>query len=254
MSAPGRHESLADRTLWPAVLALAVLVGVFEFTEIDLGLQDQFYDFATRQWLVDRDHPVGRALFYHGPKVALGILAVSLLALIAGPADWRTRWRVARPDLGVALLTLATLPVLAGLGKQFTNVYGPSEIVRYGGDAPYVALCEAYPVEFQPVTKGHCFPAGHASGGFALMALAWLRPSRRWRIGGLALGLGAGWWMGGYQMLKGAHYLSHTVVTMLLAWIVILAWRRVLRPPKLAAGDSRCLGMHLTHVDKSTLF
>jgi membrane-associated PAP2 superfamily phosphatase len=36
--------------------------------------------------------------------------------------------------------------------------------------------------------------------------------------------------MGGYQMLKGAHYLSHTVVTMLLAWIVLLVWRRVVRP------------------------
>jgi membrane-associated PAP2 superfamily phosphatase len=30
-----------------------------------------------------------------------------------------------------------------------------------------------------------------------------------------------GWIMGLYQMLKGAHYLSHTVTTMLLAWIII---------------------------------
>jgi membrane-associated PAP2 superfamily phosphatase len=30
-------------------------------------------------------------------------------------------------------------------------------------------------------------------------------------------------------MAKGAHYLSHTVVTMLLAWWVFLLWRRLLR-------------------------
>jgi membrane-associated PAP2 superfamily phosphatase len=30
-------------------------------------------------------------------------------------------------------------------------------------------------------------------------------------------------------MFKGAHYLSHTITTMLVAWIVVLLWRRVLR-------------------------
>jgi membrane-associated PAP2 superfamily phosphatase len=30
-------------------------------------------------------------------------------------------------------------------------------------------------------------------------------------------------------MFKGAHYLSHTVTTMLVAWLVVLIWRRVLR-------------------------
>ncbi len=239
VNTPSQNESVADRTLWPALLSLALLVGVFGFTTIDLSLQDRFYDFSTGQWFVDRDNPAGRALFYHGPKIAIGILALVLVALVVGPVDWRNRWGLARPDLWVAVLTLATLPMLAGFGRQFTNVYCPSEIRRYGGEAPYVTLCEPSPADFQSATRGHCFPAGHASGGFALMALAWLRRSRRWRIGGLALGLGLGWWMGGYQMLKGAHHMSHTVVTMLLAWIVILVWRRVLRPPKLAAGDSR---------------
>jgi hypothetical protein len=31
-----------------------------------------------------------------------------------------------------------------------------------------------------------------------------------------------GWAMGFYQMLKGAHFLSHTFVTMSIAWIWIL--------------------------------
>jgi membrane-associated PAP2 superfamily phosphatase len=34
-----------------------------------------------------------------------------------------------------------------------------------------------------------------------------------------------GWIMGGYQMLKGAHYISDTLVTMLLAWIIHLVLR-----------------------------
>lgn len=219
-----------DRTLGPAALVLAGVLALFESTGLDLWVQDRFYDFAAQHWIVDAQDAAGRLLFYTGPKALIILVAVAGLALAAGPARWRERWRFARRDLWVAVLTLVSVPVLAGLGKDATNTFCPSEIRRYGGDVPYVKVFEGYPENDRPARRGRGFPAGHASGGFALLGLMWLRRSRAWRRGGLALGLGAGWAMGGYQMLKGAHYLSHTVVTMLLAWIVMLAWRRVVRP------------------------
>jgi membrane-associated PAP2 superfamily phosphatase len=220
-----------DRTLWPAVLVLAAAIGLFEFTGLDLSVQDLFYDTAAGRWLIDAADPLGRALFYTGPKVVLIIpTAVAALVLALGPARWRERLQFARRDLWVAVLTLITVPALAGIGKNTTNIFCPSEIRRYGGDVPYIRLCEPYPENDRPQRRGHCFPAGHASGGFALLGLIWLRRTRTWRLGGLALGLGMGWWMGGYQMLKGAHYLSHTVVTMFVAWILMLLWRRIVRP------------------------
>lgn len=223
-----RAPEFLDRTLWPAVLLLAGAFAIFEFTNVDLALQDHFYDFAQRRWIVDGNEPVGRAIFYNYPKIGVIATGVTLLVLALGPARWRDRLRLDRRALWVAVATLATVPALAGLGKNYTNTFCPSEVRRYGGDVPYVKVCEPYPSDDRPARRGHCFPAGHASGGFALLALAWLRPSRRARLTGLALGLGLGWWMGTYQMLKGAHYLSHTVVTMLLAWIVVLFWRRIL--------------------------
>ncbi|HWA28033.1 MAG TPA: phosphatase PAP2 family protein [Lacunisphaera sp.] len=219
-----------DRLLWPAVLALALALGVFEFTGLDLWLQDRCYNFPQQHWRVDARNALGRLVFYNGPKAVIILVAVAVLVLALAPARWRARLQFARRDLWVALLTLVAVPALAGLGKSTTNVFCPSEIRRYGGEVPYVKLCSPYPENDRPLARGHCFPAGHASGGFALLGLMWLRRTRGWKLGGLALGLGTGWWMGGYQMLKGAHYLSHTVVTMLLAWIIMLAWRRVVRP------------------------
>ncbi|RXK54458.1 phosphatase PAP2 family protein [Oleiharenicola lentus] len=219
-----------DRTLGPAVLVLAVALACFELTGTDLWLQDRFYDPGTGRWLVDAADPLGRLVFYDGPKGLIILTAVALLVLALGPARWRERWRFGRRDLWVAVLTLVSVPVLAGWGKDTTNTFCPSEIRRYGGDVPYVKVFERYPENDRPARRGRGFPAGHASGGFALLGLMWLRRSSAWRLGGLALGLGAGWWMGGYQMLKGAHFLSHTIVTMLLAWIVMLLWRRVVRP------------------------
>jgi len=219
-----------DRTLWPAVLLFAGALGLFEFTGLDLWLQDHFYDAAAHRWLVDAENPLARLVFYDGPKVLIIATAVAVLVVALGPARWRDKLRFARRDVWVALLVLITVPVLAGVGKDFTNTFCPSEIRRYGGEVRYVKLCEPYPANDRPARKGHCFPAGHASGGFALLGLMWLRRTRGWKLGGLALGLGVGWWMGGYQMLKGAHYLSHTITTMLVAWMVLFAWRRIIRP------------------------
>lgn len=225
-SSSPRHDH--RQPWWLAWASLVAALALFEFTPLDLVVQDWCYDFAAGRWVVDGNEPVGRFWFYNGPKFGVILTGVGLIALGLGPARWRVRLGFGRRAIGVAVLTLATVPALVGFGKSTTNIFFPSEIRRYGGDVPYVRLFEAHPAQAGETRRGHGFPAGHASGGFALIALAGLRPERRWRLFGWALGLGAGWWMGGYQMLKGAHYLSHTVVTMVLAWIILLAWQRIL--------------------------
>ena len=167
-----------DRLLGPAILALAGALALFEFTHLDLWLQDFFYDAAARRWVVDAENPLGRLVFYNGPKAVIILIALAVLGLALGPVRWRDRLRFARRDLWVAVLTLVTVPALAGIGKNTTNTFCPSEIRRYGGDVPYVRLCEPYPADDRPERKGHCFPAGHASGGFALLGLLWLRRTR----------------------------------------------------------------------------
>lgn len=231
MSRTRAYQGL-DRAFWPALAVLALLVIGFELTDLDLVVQDRLFDFQAGRWRVDRDDPVLRALFYTGPKLLLILGGVGLLALVLGPVRWRERFGCTHPagrlHLMVALATLATGPALVGVGKAVTNVFCPSEIRRYGGDVPYATLCGGYPEDDRPVRKGHCFPAGHASGGFALFALAGFARTRRGRGLGMGAGLLAGGSMGAYQMLKGAHYLSHTLFTLVfIAWIFLL-WRRTL--------------------------
>jgi membrane-associated PAP2 superfamily phosphatase len=38
----------------------------------------------------------------------------------------------------------------------------------------------------------------------------------------LVFALGVGWSMGLYKMIIGDHFLSHTVITMILAWLIVL--------------------------------
>lgn len=69
-------------------------------------------------------------------------------------------------------------------------------------------------------TAGHCFPGGHASSGFALLVGYFIyrttRPKRAYffLLAALILGFAMGW----AQMMRGAHFLSHTLWTGWIIW------------------------------------
>jgi len=226
------------------IAALAGLLGsalvVFETTNLDLWAQDLCYVFDAARWRVPKDWFWPRVVFYRLPKVLFGLLAAFLIAVLAvrrlrGRFGWR-------PAL-VLLLAMASVPALVGAMKKTTDIYFPSQIQRYGGREPYVKLFGTYPPRDPrkgPRKRGHGFPAGHASMGFALMALAAFGKSRAARWRGFAIGMAAGWTTGIYQTLNGAHYLSHTVVTNLLAGILVVLWIGLVRP---WGGESDCLEM-----------
>lgn len=230
--------TVVRRGWWRFLLPLAAAL-LFEFTPLDLRLQDRFY--TNGRWWVDGAEPVGRAFFYTGPKVALIAVAITLVALVCGPVRWRAAlaargWRLERKYLLLALAGAALVPITVGQLKKTSGVFCPSELLRYGATAPCLRpfsreLC----VDNTP--RGHCWPAGHASGGFALLALAPLAVSARRRALMVGLALGAGWSMGLYQVFKGAHFLSHTFVTWFIAEIfaciagAVTAW--------MAAGSGR---------------
>ena len=72
---------------------------------------------------------------------------------------------------------------------------------------------------------GHCFPAGHASAGFAFIGGYFVfrnvapRTARIWLQASLASGL----LLGLAQQLRGAHFMSHTLWTALVAWCIAFA-------------------------------
>ena len=225
-----KSRSLLDRSLWPAVILLAFVFALFELTPLDLWVQDHLYDFDNHQWLVDAKAKTPRLFFYNLPKALLFFFGFSLLVICGVRGSVRDKIlksRFRRVELWVVFLTMLTAPILISTSKATTNVFCPKDIRRYGGEMPYVRVCESYPENDHPKKRGRGFPAGHASGGFALLSLAGLARTRRGMAVGIAIGIGMGGMMGIYQMLKGAHYLSHTLITAIFCWVIFLAWRRI---------------------------
>ena len=218
-----------DRTLIPSIILLSGIFFVFELSSIDLIVQDHFYDFTRQAWLVNAKSFWPRLLFYTGTKsfvmLASLVLLLSVFSRKFMSCVFRNRFR--KVDVFVALATLAIAPSLVSWSKATTNVHCPHDLVRYHGAMPYAKVFEKYPHDQKPKVPGRGFPAGHASGGFALMSLAGLASTRRGKWIGFSLGISLGTIMGIYQMLKGAHFLSHTLVTPVFCWIVFLTLRRL---------------------------
>lgn len=213
-------KSLNKQIVITAILLIAV-IALFQFSNLDIFVQNFFYNFDTKNWLLQKEESILRFFLYDGIKVLLIIFAVAILfsLIFLRKKQFIQEYK---KGLIIVLLSAIFVPSLIGTLKAVTNTPCPCDIIHFNGTYPDIKVFDSYPKDFVQTSKIKCWPAGHASGGFALMALFFLfktvKNQKRALIGALIVG----WSMGTYKMLLGDHFLSHTIITMLLAWLIIL--------------------------------
>jgi membrane-associated PAP2 superfamily phosphatase len=96
----------------------------------------------------------------------------------------------------------------------------PHDLTLFGGQLPLLDLFAQLPAG---VAAGHCFPGGHASGGFALMAFyfAFREYKPRFAKAMLVISLLLGFAMGWAQVMRGEHFLSHNLWSAWVVWMVL---------------------------------
>lgn len=200
--------------------AIIICIMVFSVTPLDLWFQHLLYDGSSHDWLWSRHEPIKRFVLYDGIKALLVLFTLGLILLLLFDGEGRLSPQ-RRSGIVLVVLSMMIAPATVSLLKWTTDIACPRAVLPFGGLLPYDDLithltsASAYP-ELQ-----RCFPAGHASGGFALLSLVFLFDSRRARVTAMTFALALGWTMGFYKMAIGDHFLSHTVVSMLVDWLVI---------------------------------
>lgn len=208
--------------LFICFLALAAILVLEYYTDIDLWIQDLLYVSESRQWVVNPLlHQKLTWFFYKGPKFFYGAVCFSAVVYLLLSRRVKSLRRHNR-SVWVLLLSLVLVPLIVASAKYFTNVYCPYQLNVYNGVYPFVRILEAYPADFVQLKNGRCFPAGHATVGFAFMALYFCFHDRLLKWCGLAFGLTLGWTTAVYQMFRGQHFLSHGLFTMVASLAVIL--------------------------------
>jgi len=173
--------------------------------------------FGTAHGFAWSQHPLFVLLLHKVPRVAGWVF---LLALAWGAwRPWGFLRALSAPDRWQLLLSIVLALLMVVTLKRLSLTSCPWDLAEFGGAAQYVSHWRWGVADGGP---GHCFPAGHASAGFAFVA-AWCvlrrtRPPLAWRW--LLAACGVGCLLGLAQQIRGAHYVSHTLWTAWLCWAV----------------------------------
>jgi membrane-associated PAP2 superfamily phosphatase len=205
-----------------APLALfALLAAVFATTPLDVAIaRSVFFDPAHAQWIGTGSWVINDLVHTGGRWAIRALIAVSLALWIATYVD-PDRRAMRRPAAFFTISMLLSIGVV-GLLKTLTNVDCPWDLTLFGGRFPYVELFADRP---DALRVGRCFPAAHASSGYALLALYFTFRERHAGLAklGLALGLLTGLTFGLAQQARGAHFVSHDLWSAFLVWTVTLS-------------------------------
>ncbi|MGQ3050199.1 MAG: phosphatase PAP2 family protein [Roseateles sp.] len=123
--------------------------------------------------------------------------------------------------IGTTLACVALIPVL----KRASSTSCPWSLIQFGGD--FARYVPHWLLGLPDGGPGGCFPSGHASTAFAFIP-GWFalrdhapRVARFFLVVVLICGAVLGW----VQMMRGAHFLSHSLWTAWICWAVsLLSW------------------------------
>lgn len=219
----------------PLLLMLALLV--FDPAPVDFAIAGWFYQpgvgFIGEHsfWLEDILHDRAKQIV-----ILLGVLAIVGLVLSLLP----TRLRPWRRWFAYLVLALSLSTSLVSPLKTLTAVHCPWSLSEFGGTEQFTPLLSERAPTASP---GRCWPGGHASAGFSLIAFFFALRDRkpkaaRWALG-FALLLGTVFSLG--RMMQGAHFLSHNLWTLLFDWtICLLCYRAILYRKPQAETEVSC--------------
>lgn len=144
-------------------------------------------------------------------NLIIAMVVVLLMQFFA--SFYGQKWRAYRWTAGYTLMAMLLSVSLVGLLKSQSSHACPWSLAQQGSHG--VMWLE------HSLNGGKCFPGGHSSAGFGLLALFFAyrlqAPQRAhfYLITALILGFAMGW----AQMMRGAHFMSHNLWTLWLTWL-----------------------------------
>jgi membrane-associated PAP2 superfamily phosphatase len=213
-----------------ATAGLTLVLLAWDAARLDMPLAHWWGDaqgFALRDsWLLaDVLHDGGRRLAW--------ALTLALCLGVWWPWGWLRGISMAR-RLQLAGTTLTAALAVSTI-KSFSGTSCPWDMAEFGGVARYSGQGLSHWLHLAQGDGGggRCFPAGHASAGFAFLGGYFTFRDTRPAVarGWLAAAVAAGLALGIAQQLRGAHFMSHTLwsgwVCWCVAWVVDLVARRM---------------------------
>nr|WP_320114579.1 phosphatase PAP2 family protein [uncultured Desulfuromonas sp.] len=212
------------RQLTVPLVVLSGLFYLFDACDWDLLCSDMFYIPEQGGWIYKHSWWANE-LLHDGGRNLIVVIAATCLLLFALSFSRQDEWRRFRRTSGYLLLCIALGTGLTAIGKKVTHRHCPKEYQRYGGSfayRPILAMADQDSTASPSRSQGRCFPAGHASGAFSLIGLYFVsgHHKRARALTGLAFSLILGALFTFGQLVRGAHFISHSIATLMVCWTI----------------------------------
>lgn len=200
-------------------LFLVILAVITEYGGVDLWLSAHFYDPQFHFWPL-RNHWLTEGILHTGGQYLDKAAGLAWLVTFVS-SFFNQHLKPFRKLLVFFLFSVAAGPILVWIVKHLTHIYTPWDLQLFHGNQPYIRLFDSVP---SGASIGYAFPAGHASGGFAFMGLyfVFLHYKPAYRFHALCLGLFLGFLFGLGQQMRGAHFMSHDIFSLVTCWYASL--------------------------------
>ncbi|WP_157836323.1 phosphatase PAP2 family protein [Rheinheimera texasensis] len=219
----------AKQLLLRPLLVLVTLFGLCYGLGFDFALSTFWYQLQDQSWALQH-HWLTEDVLHRGVRNLNQLLIAGLLLHFVlrlslhqyrrarGLTERASRWTSIHQQAHGRLLLSLTLS-LAGVAiiKHSLPMDCPWDLQAFGGTQSFTGLFSSWPANRAP---NACFPAGHASIGFAWLGLYFFclqlyptlaRPA-------LMLSLTLGFGLGLVQQLRGAHFISHDIASAAWCW------------------------------------
>jgi len=200
--------------------ALMLVSLLDQFTALGIAFENQFYIVASHSWM-GANSWWANTLIHEWGRDLIAVIFLAALLLFAASFFVPDKLIKYRNVMGYLCLCIVLSTSIVALGKRYSNVDCPRDIIQYGGNLPYVHLFSAKPTD---LPAGQCFPGGHSSGAFSLYALYFISliffPRHARLILSAVTLLGIAYGFG--QWARGSHFLIHDVWSAGIGWYVSL--------------------------------
>ena len=196
------------------LLALAFLIA-WDLSGLDMTLAH--WSGGSRGFPL-RDHWLLTQVIHEGGRQLAWLAVVGLCLMIWWPVGAFRRISAGR-RLQLVLTALAGVLVVSGM-KAFSRTSCPWDLADFGRNAVHLS----HWVWTADGGSGRCFPAGHATSGFAFIGgyFAFAADAPRLAWSWLAAAIALGLLFGVAQQIRGAHFMSHTLWSGWLCWCVAM--------------------------------
>ncbi|MEP7301703.1 MAG: phosphatase PAP2 family protein [Caldimonas sp.] len=176
--------------------------------------------FASPSGFALSDHWLFAGVLHSGARGVAWAVALLLVLNVWRPLPF-ARILMRGDRLWWLATTLACI-VLIPLLKRVSLTSCPSSLAEFGGVAGYVSHWAFGVADGGP---GRCFPAGHATAAFGFLPgyFALRRAAPRAARWWLLVTVVAGALLAGVQVVRGAHFISHSLWTAWWCWALTLA-------------------------------